>query len=376
MSSYKRSRPNELNDIAAMELDSSPSSPKRRQIGVLNCRESMDCDSSSSSSSSSTSQTKASLVDSKTQNIVKSRSSRNDENEAPSNVPSSLQKSKNDLEEEEEKVSKAHKTLGDELLQTMISLESNNREFTPEAKFLKFRKDIVEWLTDICKEMRCRRVTLFTAVRFLDRILQSTKVAKDNLQLVAICSFLVAVKYEGPEEIVPSLSEASFLTQSQYDADVIREVEVHILNRLKWDLTEYTSFHFLQHFLGNTLSELGTKRKNRYVKKLTYQLASACLKTYAFEKYRPSLLAASLLTYGRKRAKMMPFCPSVLIESCKASKGEINQCVSHIESFIDTSNRNSDSCATPFILMPFDDREDTNSPRAVMELWSEDTRMM
>ena len=48
---------------------------------------------------------------------------------------------------------------------------------------------------------------------FLDRVLQSTK--GDNLQLVAICSFMVAVKYEGPEEIVPSLSEASFLTQSQ-----------------------------------------------------------------------------------------------------------------------------------------------------------------
>ena len=243
---------------------------------------------------------------------------------------------------------------------------------------LRYRKDIVEWLIDICKEMRCRRVTLFTAVRFLDRVLQSTKVARDNLQLVAICSFMVAVKYEGPEEIVPSLSEASFLTQSQYDVDVIREVEVHILQRLKWDLTEFTSFHFLQFLIGNGYGVLGaehqvTKRKNKYIKKLTYQLASACLKTYEFEKYRPSLLAASLVAFGRNRANVKPFCPPLLLSSCRVQMDEVSKCVEHIATLIDPSN--PDSCCSPLVLKPFNEREET-SPRAVMELWSEDTRMI
>lgn len=226
--------------------------------------------------------------------------------------------------------------------------------------------------------MRCRRVTLFTAVRFLDRVLQSTKVARDNLQLVAICSFLVAVKYEGPEEIVPSLSEASFLTQSQYEVDVIREVEVHILERLKWDLTEYTSFHFLQFLIGNGFAVLGaehqvTKRKNKYIKKLTYQLASTCLKTYAFEKYRPSLLAAALVAFGRKRANVTPHCPPHLLTSCRVGMDEVSKCVQHIATLLDPSN--PDSCSSPLVLKPFNEREET-SPRAVMELWSEDTRMV
>ena len=39
------------------------------------------------------------------------------------------------------------------------------------------------------------------------------------------------------------------------------------------------------------------------------------------------------------------------------------------------SNSNPDSCCSPLVLKPFNEREET-SPRAVMELWSEDTRMI
>jgi len=353
--STKRSRPEDMSD--AMELDSV--SPKRRSVmGGLDCRENLHINT---------------IVDEEEGEGGSSKKG-NDENVAPCNENVCGGNKGSNRKSTTATLLKSQKCLSDDILENMLNLESSHREFTPDAKFLKFRKDIVEWLTDICKEMRCRRVTLFTAVRFLDRILQSTKVARDNLQLVAICSFLVAVKYEGPEEIVPSLSEASFLTQSQYDAETIREVEVHILNRLNWELTEYTSFHFLQHLIGNgfaALGDQGTKRKNRYVKKLTYQLSSACLKTYAFEKYRPSLLASALVVYGRKRANMTPACPSLLLSSCRVEKSEVEDCVRHIETLVDPSS----SCCSPFVLKPFDEREES-SPRAIMELWSEDTRMI
>ena len=236
MSATKRTRSD-----SEMEMVESPPTKKRilfesssNSQKSLNCSESMDVSSHS-----------------------------NDENKDSSNI---IKENKENSLNKITTLLSTQKTLCDDILENMLDMESLHRSYTPEAKFLKYvhtfpffqksptshshtlelryRKDIVEWLIDICKEMRCRRVTLFTAVRFLDRVLQSTKVARDNLQLVAICSFMVAVKYEGPEEIVPSLSEASFLTQSQYDVDVIREVEVHILQRLNGILPSLLRFIF------------------------------------------------------------------------------------------------------------------------------------
>lgn len=273
------------------------------------------------------------------------------------------------VDEEKER----QESLSRDLLETMLEEETRHREYTPNAKFLKYRADLVEWISDICKEMRCRKMILYSAVRYMDRILQTNKVVKDNLQLVAMCCFLIAAKYEGPEDVVPSISEAAFMMQSQYETDIIRRVEVHVLNKLGWDLTEYTAFHFLTHFLSaesGLLARSGTDEassgKRRHAKKITYALMECAVRRYEFEQYKPSTLGAAVVIVGGRLLGEHSARFERISDLCGTPRERLEACVRHVETLA-----RSNDIQSPASLKSLDGyREEYLSPRGVSELWA------
>jgi Cyclin, N-terminal domain len=82
----------------------------------------------------------------------------------------------------------------------------------------------------------------------MDRVLQSVTVAKNRLQLIAACCFLLAAKYEEAEENIPSAADMSAFCNNAYPASLINEFEVLILERLGWKCTVITPLSYLGQF--------------------------------------------------------------------------------------------------------------------------------
>ena len=80
---------------------------------------------------------------------------------------------------------------------------------------------------------------------YLDRVLQLVAVAKNRLQLVAMCCLTIAAKYEEAEEHVPSLAGLNDLVTVPYLPEVAHQTEVLVLERLGWTLSVVTPVHFI-----------------------------------------------------------------------------------------------------------------------------------
>lgn len=82
-------------------------------------------------------------------------------------------------------------------------LQLAQRIVDPTAKYLEYRRVLVDWMCDAGEWFRLTNSTMHVAVGYLDRILQQVPVAKNRLQLVAMCCIIIAGKYEEAEENVP-----------------------------------------------------------------------------------------------------------------------------------------------------------------------------
>lgn len=82
----------------------------------------------------------------------------------------------------------------------------------------------------------------------MDRILQLVNVAKNRYQLVAVCCFIIASKYEEAEENVPSAGALSDFVNRVYAPEVIHQTEVLVLEKLDWCCTVVTPLSYLGQF--------------------------------------------------------------------------------------------------------------------------------
>ena len=123
--------------------------------------------------------------------------------------------------------------------------------FASQAKYLKHRRTIVDWMCEVGEEYHLSALTIHCAVRYLDRLLGEADVPKNQLQLVAMACILVASKYEEAEDVIPTLIELNECSNNAYSLDSIKEMEVCVLRSLNWCLTIINPIHFLHYFLAS-----------------------------------------------------------------------------------------------------------------------------
>ncbi len=109
------------------------------------------------------------------------------------------------------------------------------------------RKILVDWLIEVHMNFKVKPETIFLAINVMDRFLERTIVGKSKLQLVGCASLLIASKYE--DIYAPEISELEYITKNAYTKEEFIKMEALICNKLKFDLTLPTPFHFIQRFL-------------------------------------------------------------------------------------------------------------------------------
>lgn len=201
-----------------------------------------------------------------------------------------------------------------EAYQNMRMAENVHRVFDPRAKYIRYRRLLVDWMFEAGEHYRLSNVTCHVAVGYMDRVLQTVAVARNRLQLVACCCFIIAAKYEEAEERVPCSAAVSDFVNKAYPPEVINQTEVLILEKLGWACTVVTPLHFLGHFavrgvLFDNDSMNGrplVSKVPRYMAKYTDFFSDMCAQEYSFHRYSPSLLAAAIVLASRRALNISP----------------------------------------------------------------------
>lgn len=150
---------------------------------------------------------------------------------------------------------------------------------------------MLDWICAIHARYSFLPESYFLFVNIFDRFLSlRSSVTLKKLQLVAISSFCIAVKYE--EGVSPSLAELVTLTEDAYTADEICKAERYVLKTISYDLSFPGPMTWLRR--GSKADML--EPRARTIAKYLLEVASFDWRLVAVP---PSLQAAATLWFAR-----------------------------------------------------------------------------
>ncbi|NWI70926.1 CCNO protein, partial [Todus mexicanus] len=158
----------------------------------------------------------------------------------------------------------------------------------------KSRCKLVSWLIPVHRHFGLSFEALCLAVNMLDRFLATTPVAADCFQLLGVTVLLIASKQV--EVHPPTVKELLDLCCGIFTRKQLLNLECIVLHRLRFDVAAPTISFFLEHFSLVRLEAPGADPgEAAAARSLAGAVAELSLADYTFNKYAPSLLAASSL---------------------------------------------------------------------------------
>merc|ERR1711872_1188715 len=112
----------------------------------------------------------------------------------------------------------------------------------------KMRAVLVDWLVEVQVQFKLLQETLFSTISIVDRFLavEGRSVTRAPLELVGVAAMFLASKLE--EVYAPACSDFVYITDHAYTEDAIKQMEMKILQTLKFNLFEPLSLHFLRRY--------------------------------------------------------------------------------------------------------------------------------
>lgn len=134
----------------------------------------------------------------------------------------------------------------------------------------------VDWVMEVCAVFRISRLSMYTAVSLIDRVLASTQVDMLMIQLVAVTSVLVASKLHDTEHV--EIGQAVAISAAAYTEEQVLEMERYILRITRWKVIVPNAFTFYPHLvraglLGAEVSPSQPRPDVQYVARLLSELS-------------------------------------------------------------------------------------------------------
>ena len=108
------------------------------------------------------------------------------------------------------------------------------------------RSTMIDWMIKIHYNFKLLPETLFLTVNSIDRYFSLHQICKRDVQLVGISALLIITKYE--EIYPPLLKDFIYISDNEYTAEDILDMEKKILFALDFDISLCTSYRFLERF--------------------------------------------------------------------------------------------------------------------------------
>ncbi|XP_053922966.1 G1/S-specific cyclin-D1 isoform X2 [Cuculus canorus] len=183
--------------------------------------------------------------------------------------------------------------LNDRVLQTMLKAEET---CSPSVSYFKcvqkeilpyMRKIVATWMLEVCEEQKCEEEVFPLAMNYLDRFLSFEPLKKSRLQLLGATCMFVASKMK---ETIPLTAEKLCIyTDNSIRPDELLQMELLLVNKLKWNLAAMTPHDFIEHFLTKMPLAEDTKQ---IIRKHAQTFVALCATDIKFISNPPSMIAA------------------------------------------------------------------------------------
>ncbi|XP_040826683.1 G1/S-specific cyclin-D1 isoform X2 [Ochotona curzoniae] len=183
--------------------------------------------------------------------------------------------------------------LSDRVLRAMLKAEET---CAPSVSYFKcvqkeilpsMRKIVATWMLEVCEEQKCEEEVFPLAMNYLDRFLSLEPLRKSRLQLLGAACMLVASKMK---ETIPLTAEKLCVyTDNSIRPDELLQMELLLVNKLKWNLAAMTPHDFIEHFL----SKMPEAEENKQlIRKHAQTFVALCATDVKFISSPPSMVAA------------------------------------------------------------------------------------
>jgi glutathione S-transferase len=193
--------------------------------------------------------------------------------------------------------------ISDDLLQFYSAKEKEHRERKfkhinpklPREYMERFRFTCAEWLTEVAAEMTgIRQYLVHLATSFMDRfIAQFPEFQKTKLQLLAATCFVIAAKRDSMDGFEPTFRDMAYYCDNQFTVADFVLVESLVLNALQWELSEVTTFQFLDSYIDHIAT--GDPSSRMIASKCTLFADLWLKEKLVMDAFLPSTVAAAAL---------------------------------------------------------------------------------
>ncbi|CAD7950337.1 unnamed protein product [Amoebophrya sp. A120] len=157
----------------------------------------------------------------------------------------------------------------------------------------RMRGILLDWLIEVHYKFKLLPETLYLCVNLIDRYLQRDRaIPKRRLQLMGGTCMLIAAKYE--EYRPPEVKEICYIMDNAYKREDVLEMEVQILNTLKFSITSASPLQFLDFYAK------GYCARESEIHSLAQFCLECCITDPVMNSYLPSQLAGVAL-YAAER---------------------------------------------------------------------------
>lgn len=221
------------------------------------------------------------------------------------------------------------------ILTQMIRKQNVGRHYNPQAKYIKSRKELLDFVEYLAEKLEFSQCTYHLAIGVLDALLTQFAVDRSQIKLVCFMSLQVAAKMEEHNEKVPEVQTIRKLFQNKFDNEDINTCEIMIAKSLNYNFNLKTPFAFIEYFfskgvvsdfdIGRVYTKLASDKLGCFERAVMRFLDISTL-DYDFYAFDPITIAAACILCARRLEKYDVLWPEDLVRLIGLTYEQIREC--------------------------------------------------